>query len=100
MPSLLSSLLFTALVLGRAVCCAGRAEPSTRRAGAPPRRPLLVPAQELVRDVSACTSLTVFSALSSLTTLSCPLEKSTESTTLARNIMHSIMVQLILYPFL
>jgi len=52
-PSLLASLLFTALALGRAVCCAARAEPSTHLFGASSRRPLLIPVQELVREVPA-----------------------------------------------
>ena len=94
-PSLFASLLFTALALGRAVCCAVRAEPSTHLSGAPSRRPS-IPAQEQVREVSACPSLTVFSPpASSYNSSFLPFRKSTESTTPTRNIIHSIMVQLI-----
>lgn len=100
LSSLLTSLCFTALVLGRESCVLWLQELSQVPISLllPSRRPLSIPTQVLVREVSACPSLTVFSPPpSSYNSSFLPFRKSTESTTPTRNIIHSVTVQFIIF---
>lgn len=74
---LLTSLCFTALVLERESCVLWLKELSQVPISLllPSRRPLLIPAQVLVREVSACPSLTLLSPSLLLQLFFPPLKK-------------------------